>query len=281
MSTLPPTATLAADQKRAMRQAQSIQDAENHGAIKLVTQDNMGVPNYLIYIYNILDIPHVIEQAPQFAHYPIPACPRGQKFAYNIISAFVNETYFRPGTDEIYYKPVDGRKYATSLLNPSAFPGTNWEGQLYDWPQTDQFGNNKNAIGCFWSLTRPDETDKLDVEIALFRERAEKTMNALIKSAEALAAAGNTGAISPMMHFAMDYLGKTATWHMSLKHMIQCPNCGDTVLEGISYHRNAFGEKCIIDRERYMRSIDRRESAPVEDEEEVVAPAPAKKRKKV
>ena len=58
-----------------------------------------------------------------------------------------------------------------------------------------------------------------------------------------------------MMHFAAEYFGITAPWHMSHRHKTECPNCGDLVLEGISYHRNAFGDLCIIDRERYEAAV--------------------------
>jgi hypothetical protein len=58
-----------------------------------------------------------------------------------------------------------------------------------------------------------------------------------------------------MMHFAMDYLGKQAPWHMSMRHMISCPICGDQVPEGIAYHRNSFGDRCIIDMAKYERSV--------------------------
>jgi len=57
------------------------------------------------------------------------------------------------------------------------------------------------------------------------------------------------------MHFAMEYFGLSAVWHMSYRHKTECPNCGDLVLEGIAYHRNASGDICIIDRERYEATV--------------------------
>jgi hypothetical protein len=284
---IPVTHTLAQNQKRAMDQARATQESENHGSTTLSVQDMGEQANYVIYIYNIIDWEWILNQPPQFATYRIPACKPGEKFAYNIMPAFVNEVYNRTGTTELYYKRVDGRKYATSMLNPSAFPGIQWEGQLNDWKTEDQFGNNLNAFGCFWSLTRPDETAKLDVEIKFFKERVRKTMQALVKTAEQLATSGRSADVSPLMHFAMDYLGISAGWHTSLKHMVSCPNCGEPVQEGIAYHKNAFGEKCIIDEERYMRSVavPRKQVhlAEEEDEEEqaVVPEAPKPKRRKV
>ena len=270
-----------------MREARGMQDAENHGATTLSVQDDMGPAQYKIYIYNILDREWVLNMPPQFGTYRIPACKKGEPFAYNIMSAFVNEVYTRTGTTELYYKKVDGRKYATSLLNPAAYPGIQWEAQLHNWNSLDQFGNNLNKLGCFWSLTRPDEVEKLQVEIKLFKDRATETMQQLVKDAEQLADAGQRNLISPLMHFAMDYLGITSGWHTSLTHKISCPNCGELVNEGIAYHKNAFGEKCIIDFERYEKMISlsrpKVQLAEEDDAEEIadIPAAPKKGKRKV
>ena len=280
---IPVTHALAQDQRSAMRKAREMQDQENHGATTLITQDRTSEPNYMIYVYNILALEHIIEQPPLFPRFHIHPCEKGQKFSFTVLPAFVNEVYQRAGTTEISYKQVDGRKCATSLLNPAAFPGIRWEGQLTNWDTDDQYGNNLNALGVFWSLTRPDEKEKLEEEIKLFRERATQTMNEYVRRAEELHAAGELKLISPRMHFAMDYLGKSAVWHMSLKHMITCPNCGESVQEGIAYHRNAFGEKCIIDMEKYLKSVvverPRRVIAEEEDTDAEVPVATAPKKK--
>ena len=280
---IPVTHTLAQSQKMAMGQARMMADKENHGATTLVTQDRGREPDYFIYVYNILGKEWIVRQPPLFPSFPIPACEKGKKFAYTILPPYVNEVYNRAGTTELSYKQLDGRKAATSLLNPGAFPGTQWESQLHDWDTDDQTGNNLNNFGCFWSLTRPDELDKLEVEMGYFKERLRKTMEELVKRAEELHDSGERKLISPMMHFAMDFLNKQSAWHTSLKHMVTCPICGDTVAEGIAYHRNSFGEKCIIDMERYMKSVI--QSRPAQqiateedpDEEVPVAPAPRKK----
>jgi hypothetical protein len=191
-----------------------------------------------------------------FPGFIIPPCPKGQKFSFTLLPAFVKETYVKPGTTEYYYKNIDGRKCATSLLNPSAFPGTNWNSQLQKWDNIDQQGNNLNAYGVWWSLTKPDETEKLEKEIKVFKKRVLETMVELVRRGEELAAADDLRNITPLMHFAMDYLGKQAKWHMASTHVVACPNCGMLVNEGISYHRNEWGERCIIDPERYAKSID-------------------------
>lgn len=249
---IPATHRVADDQRRAMRQASAMQ-GESMGTNTIVTQDTPEEVRYVIFVYNLLDRAYEVNQPPLFPGFKIPACPKGEKFSYTVLPAFVNVPFNHPGTTEYYYKREDGRKSATSLLNPAAFPGTQWEGQLANWDSLDQSGNNLNALGVFWSLTAPDEEEKLDQEIKIFQKRVNETMNTLIRRAEELAAQGELRMISPLMHFAMDYLGKQAGWHMTHDHMITCPNCGDPVKEGIAYHRNSFGDKCIIDMERCIK----------------------------
>lgn len=261
MGSIPVTATMAQDQRRAMQQGKATQDAANHGTTTLDAQDITKEAGYVIYVYNILDREYIVQQPPLFPGFTIPACPKGQRFSYTLLPAFVKEPYLKPGSTEFYFKNIDGRKCATSLLNPSAYPGTKWESQIQKWDSPDQFGNNLNHLGVFWSLVKPDETEKLDAQIKTFRGIVSRTMNELVKRGEELNAAQDLRSITPLMHFAMDYLGKQAPWHMTSHHMITCPNCGDPVKEGISYHRNSFGDKCIIDRDRYEASIES-DSAP-------------------
>lgn len=251
--TLPITAAISRDQREARRQGFAMQERANHGETLLETQDMLREPGYVIYVYNLLERDHWVHQTGFHLH--IPACPKGQKFAFTTLPAFNREVYLKPGSTEYNYKLVDGRRAAMSLLNPASFPGTNWDSQLGNWTAEDQQGNNLNNYGCFWSLTKPDETAKLEGEIKIFRERCNKTMQALVAAAEQFAAANDLKSISPLMHFAMDYLGKAAPWHMAMYHMVNCPNCGEMVREGIAYHRNAFGEKCIIDLERYNKIV--------------------------
>jgi len=280
---IPVTHSIAQNQRRAMDQAKNMVDSENHGATTLVTQDRGHEPEYFIYVYNLLEKEWIVRQPPLFAAFHIPAREKGQKFSVTLLPAYVNEVYQKAGSTELSYKQLDGRKAATSLLNPGAFPGVSWEGQLHDWQTDDQTGNNLNNFGCFWSLTRPDEPEKLDVEIKMFSDKCRRTMEELVKRAEELFESGERKLITPMMHFAMDYLGKQAPWHMSMRHMISCPVCGDSVPEGIAYHRNSFGEKCIIDMERYQRSIvevrPARQVATEEDVDEEIPVAPKKKAK--
>lgn len=291
---IPVTHRMVQDQRRAAQQAKAKMDGENHGATTIDTQDSGKEAGYVIYVYNILNKEHTVSQPPIFPGVIIPPCKPHEKFSFTVLPAYVKEPYFKPGTTEMYYKNVDGRKAATSLLNPSAFPGTNWNSQIQKWETGDQYGNNLNAYGVWWSLTMPDETEKLEKEIKIFKERVHATMDELVRKGEEFSAAGDLRAITPWMHFAMDYLGKQAPWHMATHHMISCPNCGDPVKEGIAYHRNSFGERCIVNAQRYKQMLEEKRAleaaAGVEDDPDAVqdeelvaataAPAPKAKGKR-
>jgi hypothetical protein len=219
--------------------------------MKLDVSDNPPVNALdLIYVYNTVDIEHIVEQPPQFPRFIIPACPRDKKFTYNILPRWVNERHEVIERNEWNYKRVDGRKYATSLLNPSVHPSAPFEAQFTQ-PKVhgDQTGNDLNGFGCFWSLTKPDDP-KLMTEIANIKKRVMVKAREIVKEAEALAAAGHLHLITPRQHFFMDYLGLQSRWHMPLDHMVACPNCGDNIKDDLAYHKNQFGEKCIIDWKR-------------------------------
>ena len=230
-------------------------DDDDVEALKLRTQDNVQAKPP-IYIYNICELPHVRNMPPEFPAFTVEPCPKGAKFSVKPFPGTVNERYCKPGTSEYYYEQRDGRKYATSLLNPDMFPGTDWRAQLIEGRtgNDDMTGMNMNAFGVFWLELGPEDPS-LPAVIKLFRERVDKTMDALVKEGNRWNAQGKLENISPMMHFAAEYFGITAPWHMSHRHKTECPNCGDLVLEGISYHRNAFGDLCIIDRERYESAV--------------------------
>lgn len=249
---------LAEKQNRG-RQAGRAMESQAAGEVTLeVSDEGPNKVDEVIHIYNIVPgLRHDPRcQPPNFPMFKVPYCEPGAKFGHTTIPAMIKNPYTKPGTNEHYYLREDGRKSATSLLNPSVHPSSPWETQLKEIvPGTqgtaqDQTGNNLNAFGVFWSLTPPNDP-ALDQEIQLFKERVERTFKTMVDEAESFYAAGDRRSITPRMHFAMDYLGLSAPWHQSTARMMPCPNCGMHVREGLAYHKNEFNEKCIIDREKY------------------------------
>src|SRR5262249_23647821 len=156
------------DQTVARANGERMTQGANRGT-KLQTQDWFGDPDHVIFIYNILELKHVVNQPPLFPALRIPACEKNQKFSVTAIPSCINEPYVNIEKNERYYKRVDGRSVATSLLNPAAFPSKLWNVQLSEYvdPNCDQTGNNLNALGVFWSLTHPEDP-ALEKELDLF-----------------------------------------------------------------------------------------------------------------
>jgi hypothetical protein len=275
---VPVTRTLAPDQRIAQREAKAMQDNENQKGVTLEVNDDGVAPQYVIYVYNILELQHVREMPPNFSHFVIPPCVRGEKVSYTQLPPFVRNKFNHPGSTTYYYRREDGRKSAGQLLNPGSFPSIDFDRQLYqnNPDLNDQQGNNLNNFGCWWSLTKPDDP-KLDQEIATFTARARATMNDLIRQANMLEASvdgqgrSRKGEISPMMHFAADYLHVRASWHTSHEHTVSCPTCGEPVVAGLAYHRNSFGDRCIIDKAR----CEALGIGVVREVREIVEPAPS------
>lgn len=241
----------------------------------------------VIYIYNCVQgLRHApICQPPNFPKFQVPFCEPGQKVAYTTIRALVRNRFTRPGTDEVYYINEDGRKQANSLLNPSMHPASPWEMQLQDVPEgtpgvaQDQYGNNLNAYGVWWSETEPDDP-ALESEIDRFKKRFERTCRALIQQAEEKAARNERHMITPREHFAMDYLGLESQWHQTTARMTTCANCGDRIREGIAYHRNFAGDPCIVDADKYYKLFpDKKPKAAEPEEEEAVGAGTGRKKK--
>jgi hypothetical protein len=274
--------------KNAKRMTSS-KNAEVNGEATLQISDDDPDKVGVIYIYNCVPGLHhaEINQPPNFPKFKVPDCKPGDKVGFTTIRALIKNRFNRPGTDETYYLQEDGRKHANSLLNPSMHPASTWDMQLREIPPgtpgvaQDQYGNNLNAFGVWWSMTAPDDP-ALESEIERFKKRAENTFKMLVASAEEKAAKNERHMITPREHFAMDYLGLQAAWHQSTSRVVACPNCGMFVKEGIAYHKNEFGEKCIIDHAKYDKLFPPAPTAAAAgndlEEEAAVPAAPKRKR---
>jgi hypothetical protein len=246
---------------KSLSKGRAMQNEANNNGTTLQAQMARPVERF-IYLYNILrgwEFPPV-EQPPTFPRFRIPTCSKNEKFAWTVLPEIVNEIYAKPGENQVMYVSRDGREAANSLVNPDAHPGNPFEAQFRD---ISQFGNkdmtarNLNELGVFWSFTEPDDP-ALDEEITAMQRRVDATMKGLITKGNRLAMgkSEDRANITPLMHFAMDYFHLQSKWHESNEHRVPCPNCGESVREGIAYHKNEFGDRCIIDRDRYEAAIE-------------------------
>lgn len=245
---------------KAIDKGRAMEANENNRGTRLQAQYGRRVDKF-IFLYNILagwDFP-AVTQPPTFPMFKIPEIPKGEDFSFTLLPEMVNEIYAKPGTDEILYITRPGTEAANSLVNPDQHPGNPFEAQFRDiskFGNRDMGGTNLNDLGVWWSWTEPDDA-KLVEEINRMRKRVDGTMRALIKEANHLnVTKGGPEQITPLHHFAMDYFHLQSIWHSSMEHLVPCPNCAQPVRQGIAYHKNEFGDRCIIDRDRYEAAIE-------------------------
>jgi hypothetical protein len=58
----------------------------------------------------------------------------------------------------------------------------------------------------------------------------------------------------PDTHIAMDMQGLEASWHQRNEVKATCPNCGDSVKQGLAFHQSSAGILCIIDPQRAWKA---------------------------
>lgn len=206
----------------------------------------------LIRIYNVLPLQHSnINRSKPYTSVTIPACEEGKKVSEPfVLPSVVNSPYSPLGSFEVKYNGEDGRRRAMDIINPANIgldqdvaASKSADGQI------DQEGNNLNDLGVFWTELAPDDPG-LDVLIAKFKARAEKTLNVFINNAKVKEATGKIGSINALERFAVAYFGIKTSWNQVHEHKVSCPNCGDDIKSGIALHRNQFGDKCVLDWKR-------------------------------
>jgi hypothetical protein len=154
----------------------------------------------------------------------------------------------------------DGWRAAIDLLNPNNLTSNPYSGDNNPDFFANRSGQNLIAEGFWPSLHQipPEE------EIKAAEKRRDRHYLYLTREATRLAAVSTKELNEflqsyPDTHIAMDALGLEATWHARQEVKATCPNCGDTIRQGIAVHKSsATGELCIIDHERYQRSLPKR-----------------------
>jgi hypothetical protein len=245
-----PTATLVATHTTGKGLAKSFETSHNHGKFTFTPDARAAaMPGKAVYIYNVLNWEHTVNRGLPYAKVVIPACPEGQKVSAPFtLPAYVNIPQTKLGTYEIYSTSVDGRHFAADICNPYTSPAWQAGERIMDANPSadDNAGTNLYGMGVFWTQIEPDDP-ALDPLIARAKARAEKYLNQLVAKAKLLEGSGKIGEISDWMRFAARYFNLTTAYNQVYKHQVSCPKCGEAITAGVAYHRNSFGDKCIID----------------------------------
>jgi hypothetical protein len=154
----------------------------------------------------------------------------------------------------------DGWRAAIDLLNPNNLTSNPFSGDGNPDFFANRSGQNLIAEGFWPSVNQvPPES-----EIKAAEQRRDKHYAYLTREATRLASVSTRELNEflqsyPDTHIAMDAQGLEANWHSRSEVKSSCPNCGDTVRQGIAFHQSSVGIMCVIDPERALKAgaIDR------------------------
>jgi hypothetical protein len=291
-----PTHTITQTHPPGRGKAKSFSYAQNAGPWSLVP-DARSVSGKMVKIYSVvamLDLGEINRAAP-YSRVRLPICKEGQKVSDPyLIPPFVSIPMSKLGSYEVHTTFSDGREVAADIVNPAL--GPNWRLDncqdivLTDesWNALSNVNNNFNEWGVFWTDLEPSgwsaryssekspegryeliaelkEQDKLQPLIEKFKARAVKTLSRYARNAQQKEAGGKIAEINHREYFAANYLGVRLNSSAALEHMISCPNCGEPVKSGVSYHRNSFGDKCVLDwKKAYGQGAVKKDDVPPE-----------------
>jgi hypothetical protein len=149
----------------------------------------------------------------------------------------------------------DGWMAAIDMLNPGNFTMDPYHGSANPtfWANTN--GTNLIAEGVFPSLNEvPTEEEIKRAELS-----RDNHYRYLTKEAFRLYAIGAKQGNEfiqrfPDTHIAMDALGMQASWHQTNTVSATCPNCGDSIKQGIAFHQSSAGILCVIEPEKALKA---------------------------
>lgn len=214
----------------------------------------MREPVAIFYLFTTAKRPLQVRDHWLFPRLNIPACGPDERYK---LATTVEHPSLQVSPDlERGGRRIDehnGWRVAIDVLNPANTTMDPWTDTRMD---TLSRGRNLILQGCFPSRTNPpSEEDLLKAE-----EQRDKRMNWLTTEAfrlEAISTKDLNDFIreNPEVHSAMDALGLEAQWHKRRHVTATCPNCGDSIRQGIPFHKSsATNMLCIIDPERAFKA---------------------------
>lgn len=262
-------AVIAKDSLGAQKESQKLMSQMNMQTVRFVdfTQDiNVSrPPDYFIYVFNIAHKKFVVHRPPCFPNIIFEACPEGLPYA--LVQRFpsvVNEKWVdENGT--VRNNGIMGERFVTDCLNPSNLGINCWQ-EVTDEQLTWIDGGGTNDLtrrGVFW--TRNEKPGRACMvhggvkeetvcpfckkptfdELLLAKSRMEKHYKGLLIEADTAHRENRPKDIGPEHHIAGDYFKIRAPWHIVAELPSVCPNCGESVKEGIKFHTSSTGDLCV------------------------------------
>lgn len=207
-------------------------------------------PERYVYVFNTSRSNYSLHH-PIFGNVTLPGCPPDREYIKCMAIPHPKLEYFSDSDGNLQAKSWDGWRLGVDMLNPA-----NIGMDQYATGVSDLTAGSTNFIqrGVFLSLNETPTAEEMQKSDQVKKDY----YHTLIQRADYQEMADVTklpNEITTEHHIAADYFGMEKSWHKMNRLASMCPNCGDPVRPGTAYHRNSFGEKCIIDREKYAASL--------------------------
>lgn len=256
-----------------------------------IDRNMLREPDRMIHIFSVSKRSFVIDRAPLWVKLHLRGCGPDERFVpvAHIPDPLMQKVH---NTENGRYRGEahDGLRVAIDLLNPNN--PTNDP----DWNPSPElaaaFGSSKGcdlfAQGLFISLSE-EPTEK---EIARAEERRNRRYRALIAQADSLEQINRKeleeflkGEDGTDLRMALDFFGETRAYHKPMIAVRSCPNCGESIKNGVGFHLLPNNAYCINNWPKAVEAGVKTKSdvpahlrwwTPDEEEEETEPPIVAK-----
>lgn len=261
-------ATIVENSAAAQAESVKLMQASNMQTVRLIDfnadANATRPPDYYLYVFNIAPRSFQVRRPPSFPLVTLAKCAVGKPYELVArVPSTVNEKWIDADSGEPRYKGITGERFATDLLNPANLGIDIWQ-EITDENESwiDHGTDDLTRRGVFWTRNQVPSEE----ELAQAKSRMERHYRTLIAQAEDLSHdPKRIKEIGREHHAAADYFGLKATWHVIAEAPSFCPNCGEPIKAGLPYHRNSFGDKCVLDWKRTVAAgAAKKEDVPEE-----------------
>ncbi len=236
----------------------------------IIDGHSMRAPRRHIYIFTVSKKPRQVRKK-LFPSLTLRGCEMDQRYVLcTPICDPIPEVIKNEMTGGSDIKEHDGWRAVIDMLNPGNLTTDLYQGTGNPDFFANRNGNNLVAEGFWASFNEEPSEDEI--------KRAEKNRDMryswLSRESQRLAARSKRDLDEflqtyPDTHNALDALGIKTDWHTPMTVTATCPNCGDSVKQGIAFHQSSAGILCIIDPDRALKAgaINRERYAELTEDE--------------
>lgn len=216
---------------------------------------SMRAPRRIIYIFTVSKRARQIKRK-LFPGLTLRGCEMDERYVLCApIPDPVPEVIKNEMTGGSDIKEHDGWRTAIDILNPRNYTTDPYQGTANPDFFSNRNGNNLIAEGFGVSLNETPTEE----EIRRWEKHRDTRYAWLSRESQRLAARSKKDLDEflqtyPDTHMALDALGIKTDWHSPQTVTASCPNCGDSVKQGIAFHQSSAGILCIIDAGRSLKA---------------------------